>query len=227
MELANREAAPTATLIEMLGDSSLYARYGACQALIMLKRRAAPAIPALRSTLRAEDLWLRIKSAEALASIGEPAMETVPSLLEMLASGPSESDPRGMQQRYLCFSLFNSRDGIMFADGIRLSGLEILAKHKIGEGVPWCTVLIDLNRWGARNRVKRCLESLRLFGGAAKSEIPQLRELEKELAAKNWKPEEIENLGLLTMIEEIEEDKNPPALRSLNLSGVHEGEPKR
>ena len=283
IELANREGDPTAKLIEMLDDSSLYTRYGACQALIVLKEREAPAVLALKETLKADDLWLRIKAAEALASIGAPAMSTVPDLLEMLAQRDPESDPRGMQQRYLCFALFNSRDGmlgrslegvdreslyaavraglrnddgrargsigsvyknlsyeeiepllpaiaqavlepapsgIMFADGIRLSGLEILAKHRIQQGLPMCVALIDPNRWGARNRVKRCLDILRAYGGAAKSEIPRIQELEKELLAKNWKPDEIQSLNIPTIIEEIEEDKNPPALRSLNLPSV-------
>ena len=279
MELANREGDPTAKLIEMLDDSSLYARCGACQAMIVLKERAASAVLALKETLKADDLWLRIKAAEALASIGTPAMSTVPDLLEMLAQRDPESDPRGMQQRYLCFALFNSRDGmlgrslegvdrellyaavraglrnddgrargsigsvyknlsyeeiepllpaiaqavlepapsgIMFADGIRLSGLEILAKHRIEEGLPMCVSLIDPSRWGARNRVKRCLDILRVYGGAAKSEIPRIQEVEKKLLAKNWKPDEIQSLNIPTIIEEIEEDKNPPALRSLN-----------
>jgi hypothetical protein len=280
MELANREGDPTAKLIEMLDDSSLYSRYGACQALIMLKERAALAVPALKRTLRDEDLWLRVKAAEALANIGAPAMSTVPELLEMLAQQDPVSDPRGMQQRYLCFALFNSRDGmlgrslegvdrkslyaavraglrnedgrargsigsvyknltyeevepllpaiyeaviqpapsgIMFADGIRLSGLEILAKHRIEEGLPMCVTLIDLNRWGARNRAKRCLEILRVYGGAAKSQISRIEELEKQLSSKNWKPDEIQRLNLSAIIKEIEDDQNPPALRSLDL----------
>jgi hypothetical protein len=37
----------------------------------MLKKRAASAVPALKETLDSEDLWLRIKAVEALASIGE------------------------------------------------------------------------------------------------------------------------------------------------------------
>ena len=213
-------------------------------------------------------------------------MSTVPDLLKMLAQQDPESDPRGMQQRYLCFALFNSRDGmlgrslegvdrellyaavraglrnedgrargsigsvyknltyeeiepllpaiyravvepapsgIMFADGIRLSGLEILAKHRIQEGLPMCVALIDPNRWGARNRVKRCLEILRIYGGAAKSEIPRIRKLEKELLSKNWKPDEIQALNLPAIIKEIEEDQHPPTLRSLDLSKAKEG----
>jgi len=285
MELARREGDPTPKLIEMLADNSLYARYGACQAIIMLKGRAAPAVPPLRKTLKSEDLWLRIKAAEALAAIGAPAMESVPDLLEMLAQQNPESDPRGMQQRYLCFALFNPRggmlgrslegvdrellyaavraglrnedgrargtigsvyknltsqeiepllpaiyqavvepspSGIMFADGIRLTGLEILAKHRIEEGLPICVSLIDLNRWGARNRVARCLAILRLYGGAAKSELPKIVDLEQELLSKRWKPEEIRRLNLPALIQEIEEDSDPPALRSLNLPRVQQ-----
>jgi len=278
MELARRRGDPTPQLIAMLRESDLHARLGACQALIMLKDRAAPAVPVLRQTLKAEDPWLRIKAAEALASIGEAARSTVPELLTMLASKDPKSDPRGMQQRYLCFALFNRRDGmlagsldgvdremlyeavrvglcnedgrargalgsvyknltyeeiepllpaiyqaviepapsgIMFADGIRLTGLEILARHRIEEGLPLCVSLIDPGRWGLRNRIKRCLATLRLYGGAAKSEIPRLRQLEKDLAAKGWKPEAIEALGIPALIREIEADEDPPVLRSL------------
>ena len=237
----------------------------------------APA-PALKKTLKAEDLWLRIKAAEALASIGSPAMSTLPDLLTMLADHDVQADPRGMQQRYLCFALFNQRggmlgrslegvdrpllyaavraglrnedgrargsigsvyrnlsygeiepllpaicravvepapSGIMFADGIRLSGLEILARQRIAEGLPLCVALIDPDRWGLADRVKRCLAALRLYGGAARSEIPRLRQLEKELADKRWKPEAIEALGIPELIRDIEADEDPPVLRAL------------
>ncbi len=280
MELANREGDPTPKLLEMLDDSCLNARLGACQALRMLKQRAAPAVPALMEALKADDLWLRIQAAEALASIGGPAMAAVPELLEMLARQDPASDPRGMQQRYLCFALFNTRggmlgrslegvdrellyaavraglqnedgrargsigsvygnltfaeiepllpaifeavvepapSGIMFADGIRLSGLELLAKHNIEEGLPLCIELIEPDRWGLRNRINRCLAILRLYGGAARSEIPRLRALEDALLAQNWKPDAIEALGIDDIIAEIEDDSDPPVLRSLKL----------
>ena len=81
-------------MIAMLDESDLHARLGACQALIMLKKRAAPAVAALQRTLRADDLWLRIKAAEALASIGKPAMSTLPDLLAMLADHDVEARSR-------------------------------------------------------------------------------------------------------------------------------------
>ncbi len=113
MELAARKDNSIADLTRMLDATDLNRRYGACQALAQLKGRSAPAIPALTKNLKHEDLWLRIKAAEALAAIGAPAMNTVPQLLSMLAEVDVAKDPRGMQQRYLSFALFETRDGML------------------------------------------------------------------------------------------------------------------
>ena len=112
MALGRRKNAPVAPLIEMLDSPSIEARYGACQGLIFLRGRGSPAVDALRKTLAHQDLWLRIKAAEALAVIGAPAMKAVPQLLELLAQVDVKNDPRGMQQRYLSFVLFE-RDGML------------------------------------------------------------------------------------------------------------------
>jgi len=113
MALGRRKTAAVEPLIAMLASPNLEARYGACQALGFLRGRGAPAVAALRKSLSDEDLWLRIKAAEALAAIGAPAMEAVPQLLELLAQVEVENDPRGMQQRYLTFALFDNRDGML------------------------------------------------------------------------------------------------------------------
>ncbi len=108
MALARRKGieSPVPTLIKMLDLPSLDARDGACRALIQLRGKAAPAVAALRKNLKHEDLWLRVKSAEALSSIGDAAMVALPELLTMIAQGPTEKDPRAMEQRYLSFSVF-------------------------------------------------------------------------------------------------------------------------
>lgn len=280
MEMARRGGDPTPRLIAMLGESDLYARLGACQALIMLKGRAAPAVPALRQTLRAEDLWLRIKAAEALASIGSPAMPALPDLLTMLAEGDHPADPRGMQQRFLCFALFDQRNGmlgrslegvdrqllyaavkaglrnedgrargsigsvyknltyeeiepllpfiyqaivepapsgIMFADGIRLSGLEILAKLRIQEGMALCLDLMEIDRWGKAHRITACLKALQAYGGAAQPLLPRLAELEKQLLAH---PEAKSLQPQIELVREtmavIQADQQPQKLRSMS-----------
>ncbi len=243
MALTRRKGDPVPALLKMLAARRLETRYGACQALAMLKGRAAPAVPALAEALKHDDLWLRIKAAEALASIGAPAMSTVPTLLKMLAKGPSKSDPRGMEQRYLSFAVFGKmlknslegvdRDllreavvaglqnqdgrsrgtvgriyqqltyeeirpllpaiheaivvpapsGIMFASGVRLQGIAILAKHRIREGMPLCIQIMEIHKWGKKSRITRCLGTLGTYGAAAKPVLPQLRQLEKDLLA--------------------------------------------
>ena len=126
MALGRRKNAPVTPLIEMLDSPSLDARYGACQGLIFLRGRGAPAVEALRKTLSHEDLWLRIKAAEALAAIGAPATKAVPQLLELLARVDVKNDPRGMQQRYLSFALFDG-NGML---GRSLEGVDRPALYK-------------------------------------------------------------------------------------------------
>jgi hypothetical protein len=108
MALGRRKDVSIEPLVKLLGSPSLESRYGACQALTALRGRGAPAIEALGRCLTEKDLWLRIKAAEALAAMGRPAMKTVPRLLELLAEVDPKGDPRGMQQRYLSFALFDS-----------------------------------------------------------------------------------------------------------------------
>lgn len=108
---------PIAAVIALLDSPSLFSRYGACEVLNLLRAEAAPAVPKLSALLNHEDLWMRIKAAEVLAYMGAPAMPSLPQMLERLAQGPSKLDPRGMEQRFLCFSVFeimlrNSLEGV-------------------------------------------------------------------------------------------------------------------
>jgi hypothetical protein len=113
MALVRRPNSPVADIVALLSDEALEPRYGACQALVALRGRGAPAVERLQTALHEDDLWLRIKAAEALASIGEPAKTAVPQLLELLATVDPNTDPRGMQQRYFTFALFENRDGML------------------------------------------------------------------------------------------------------------------
>ena len=72
--------------------------------------------------------------------------------------------------------------GIMFASGIRLSGVELLAKHRIREGMPLCIQIMEIDKWGKKNRIVKCLKTLESYGPAAKDVLPELRQLEKESA---------------------------------------------
>lgn len=107
MALSRRKDAPIPAVVKLLESPRLDARYGACQAIIELRKRGAAAVEPLRKLLTEKDMWLRIKAAEALASIGAPAVQAVPELLNLLAETDPANDPRGMQQRYLTFALFD------------------------------------------------------------------------------------------------------------------------
>ncbi len=131
LALARRKDTPIPPLLKMLESPRLESRYGACQALVALHGRGAPAVDLLQKSLAEKDLWLRIKAAEALASIGAPAMQAVPQLLELLAQVDAQNDPRGMQQRYLSFALFDTNgehgDGMLCRS---LAGVDREALYK-------------------------------------------------------------------------------------------------
>ena len=236
--LSRRKGITVPPLLELLESPRLEARYGACDALGSLGGAAAPALPALRKSLQHPDLWLRVKAADALAGIGRPAMETLPELLEMLAKVPSDQDPRGMEQRYLCFAVFdkmlkNPLDGVnrdllrkavaaglhnedgrargsiggiykkmsyeeiapllpavleaivkpapsgeMFADGIRVEGLKVLAKHHIKEGIAACVNYTTAqNPWASQERTPELMKILLTYGTQAKTVIPELQKI--------------------------------------------------
>ena len=282
MALGRRKSVPVEPLIQMLDSPSLEARYGACQGLSQLRRRGMPAVAALQKTLAHDDLWLRIKAAEALAAIGKPAMQTVPQLLELLAQVDIENDPRGMQQRYLSFALFDrdgmlgrSLDGVdrealnnavraglknqdgrargsigsvyrqlslaeiqpllpaiheaiiqpapsgeMFADGIRVEGLRLLAEHHIEEGISALVLYTrDQNPWESQNRTPELMKILLSYGAHAKGVIPELTKI-----ANYFEKEEEDfprDLGLMKAksvrdtITAIEAATDSPALRRL------------
>jgi hypothetical protein len=229
---------PLATIIEMLRSPNLYARYGACVALKEMRESAAPAINDLTTLLDHEDLWLRILAIDALAHIGKPAMSRLPILLERLARKPAKDDPRGIEQRYLCFAVFGQMlkdstegadptllrqavvaglqnedgrarsevsniyqtlpydqlkpllpaiyravaepapSGEMFADAVRIRGLELLSKHHIEEGMKASVDYIRTqNKWASEKRTPELLKILQSYGIHARSFIPELQKI--------------------------------------------------
>lgn len=264
---------PVVALVQMLSAPRLEARYGACDALASLKEGAAPAVPELSKLLEHDDLWMRVKAAEALSGIGAPAMSTLPILLQRLAQKPGAGDPRGMEQRYLCFNVFGKMlkkslngveqdllrkavvaglqnqdgrargeiggvyqlltyeqikpllpairqaiaepapSGEMFAAGIRLAGLDILAKHRIREGMELCFMVMEIDQWGKGRRVPECLKTLATYGAAAKPMLPRLRQLEIDMPANGMTKEVVQ---VTALIKEIEAATGSVELRSIN-----------
>ena len=240
MALGRRKEAPIPAIAKLLEASNLDARYGACQALSRLGRQAEQAVEPLQKCLNDKDLWLRVRAADALAKIGPAAKPAVPTLLELLAEEDKVNDPRGMQQRYLTFALFDgdgmlhgslegvdreslykavraglknedgrargslssvyqnlsARDikpllpaiyqaitepapsGEMFADGIRVEGLRLFAKHHIEEGIQACVRYArQQNPWESQLRTPELMKILLSYGTHAKVVISELNEL--------------------------------------------------
>ena len=122
-ELGKRDGDFMPALLKLLASSDLDSRYGAVEALgnVGSKTDVPIRLRALSKALQADDLWLRILAAKALAGIGSPARTVVPEMLERLARSDPENDPRGMEQRYLSFALFNRRGGLI---GRSLEGVD-------------------------------------------------------------------------------------------------------
>ena len=241
MALGRRQENVTARLVHLLDAPELYTRYGACRALQMQRARGAAAVPVLLKAFRSDDLWLRILAAEALAGIGEPARTAIPQMLTRLTKSDPKNDPRNMEQRYLCFALFNRRggliaksldgvdrelllkavraglrnedgrargalgsvyanlsfeeikpllpaihkavvepspSGIMFADGIRMEGLRLLAKYRVREGIAASVKYARTqNPWASEKRTPQLMKILLSYGAQAKSVIPQLKQI--------------------------------------------------
>lgn len=67
--------------------------------------------------------------------------------------------------------------GEMFADGVRLNGLKVLASHHIEEGIEACVeYLRSQNPWASEKRTPEILQVLESYGVHAQRVIPQLSE---------------------------------------------------
>jgi hypothetical protein len=68
--------------------------------------------------------------------------------------------------------------GIMFADGIRVEGLSLLAKHRIQEGIDACVSYTrDQNPWASEKRTPQLMKILLSYGAHAKPTIPELQRI--------------------------------------------------
>ncbi len=100
----------------------------------------------------------------------------------------------------------------MFADGIRLAGLDLLSRLHIIEGMPLCLSVMEPTRWGSGKRIPSCLEYLGRYGTHAKEYLPQLQELRAQ-----YKSNSAEQLALIDKtIADIQSGKTTPKLVGMN-----------
>ncbi|MGA0898767.1 MAG: acetylesterase, partial [Luteolibacter sp.] len=108
--------------------------------------------------------------------------------------------------------------GIMFADGIRLAGLKLLAKHHIKDGIPLCIELMEIERWNKKSRIMGNLKILDSYGAAAKEALPEMRQLALDLKKHREQRMLVEHIkvldALITKLEMADASTSEP-LRSL------------
>lgn len=85
----------------------------------------------------------------------------------------------------------------MFADGVRLAGLDILSRLHLREGMALCVSVIEPERWGTGKRLPICLEYLARYGAHAKAVVPQLEELRNRIVQIKRGKEQTEQVAIL------------------------------
>jgi hypothetical protein len=100
----------------------------------------------------------------------------------------------------------------MFADGIRLAGLDLLSCLHIREGMPLCVSVMEPDRWGEGDRIAACLKYLLRYGVHAKEVLPQLRETSRRIPS--WMRNRYQN-SFDKAIAAIEASKDAPPLVDL------------
>jgi len=111
--------------------------------------------------------------------------------------------------------------GEMFADGIRVEGLRLFAKHRIAEGIQACVRYArQQNPWESQLRTPELMEILRSYGTHAKAVIPQLTELANYFESEEPDfPEELmkqKAKSIRDTIRAIEASTDTPELISIN-----------
>lgn len=67
--------------------------------------------------------------------------------------------------------------GEMFADGVRIAGLKLLAAHHVEDGIAACAdYVLTQNPWASQERIREILPILLKYGAHAQRVIPKLRE---------------------------------------------------
>ena len=230
--LKGRSAAAVPTLKSLLGHDDLWLRIEAAEALANIGGSAMSTVPDLLKMLAKgssktdpRGMEQRYLSFAVFGTMLKRSLDGVDRelLREAVMAGLQNQDGRARGNYGSVYSNLTFEElkpllpaiheaivtpapsGIMFASGIRLSGIDVLAKYQIEEGMGLCLDIMEIDKWGKRSRIDRCLKTLQKYGAAAKPLLPRLRQLEKDLSAhreaKGLKPQIDRLKALITEIE--------------------------
>lgn len=249
-QLGARASAGVPILTEFLSSDDLWLRVQAAEALAKIGKAAAPAIPILlrlvaqpadSSDPRAHNQrFIAFALFNQRGGLLSKTIEHVDRdlLRNAIVSILKNEDGRARGSlasvyRHLSYEeiqpilpavmeaiTHQSPSGVMFSDGIRQAGLEVLAKYRISEGIPLCMEIIELDRWGGERRMKSYLKILASYGVEATSQIPSLKSLAEDIASNpkfdRRKQVRAEHIMLIEKtIENILEAKPGEPLRSI------------
>jgi hypothetical protein len=96
--------------------------------------------------------------------------------------------------------------GVMFADGVRVDSVELMAKHRIKEGVDAGARLVAEDRWGSYNRITRGVPVVAGYGGAVRDVLPMMKQMIEKRYAKDPTSRE----KYLAILEKAASEEKPP-----------------
>ncbi len=205
-ELRGRAAPAIPQLRRALHHEDLWLRVRAANVLAVIGKPALPALPEMLELIvrgpTAEDprgmeqrfissaIFSRmLNSAESLDGVDRDKLRTA------IARGLQNQDGRARSEisevyRRLSYNEIQpllpsvleaiekpAPSGEMFADGVRLNGLKVLASHHIEEGMEACAdYLRTQNPWASEHRTPEILEVFTPYGAEAQRIIPHLQE---------------------------------------------------
>jgi len=121
----------------------------------------------------------------------------------------TREDTAAMAQAIYDLVKVSAPNYMMFDDLPRQYGLDLLARHRIEEGLDLCCETLE-ERWGKSVRFPHRMQTLREYAGNARPVLPWLREM-------RWKCRSGDQRQLIEdAIRAVEEDKNPRPLVSLH-----------
>jgi hypothetical protein len=199
------EAVPA--LQVLLRDENLWVRVKAAEALTDIGQAALPVLPDLLKQLakpasqedprNMEQRFLTFALFSRSGFLRQGMKGVDPGLLrEAIAAGLKNEDGRARSDVSNIYDklsyeelkpllpavydavLHSAPSGEMFADGVRLKGLEILAKHRIEEGIKACVdYTLGQNPWASEKRTPEIMKILVSYGARAKPVIPELKQI--------------------------------------------------
>ena len=205
-ELGGAAASAVPPLRRVLQDEDLWLRVRAATALAAIGKPAMPALPEMLALIArgpsAQDpraMEQRFVSFAIFSKMltSSKSLESVDreKLREAIAIGLQNQDGRARSEiseiygrlsydelQPLLPAIFEAiikpaPSGEMFADGVRLNGLKVLASHHIEEGMQACAdYLRTQNPWASEHRTPEILTILVSYGAQAQPMVSQLNE---------------------------------------------------